>query len=151
MVASAPRRATRSVNILLVEDNPDDVDLTREAFKESGLPTHLHVVEDGVEALAFLRHAHPYAAAPLPDLILLDLNLPKKSGHEVLAEIKTDPALRRIPVVVLTTSAAEADVARAYDLSANCYVTKPVELDDFLSVMHVIERFWREVVTLPAR
>lgn len=139
------------VDILLVEDNPDDVDLTREAFKESGLDNRLHVVEDGVEALAFLRHAARYSTAPVPQLILLDLNLPRKSGLEVLAEIKADPALRRIPVVVLTTSAAEADVARSYDLAANSFVTKPVGLDDFFSVVRVIERFWREVATLPAR
>jgi two-component system, chemotaxis family, response regulator Rcp1 len=139
----------RSVEILLVEDNPDDVDLTIEAFRESHSPSRLHVVEDGVEALAFLRHQGAHADAPRPDLILLDLNLPRKTGYEVLAEVKTDPALRSIPVVVLTTSTAEADVARSYALAANCYITKPVDLDAFFGVVHFVDRFWRSIATLP--
>jgi len=140
---------SRSVEILLVEDNPDDVDLTIEAFKESRSKSHLNVVEDGVEALAFLRRQGVYKAAPRPDLILLDLNLPKKSGHEVLAEVKADPDLRQIPVVVLTTSAADTDVARSYDLAANCFITKPVDLEAFISVVRVVDRFWRDIATLP--
>lgn len=139
----------RSVEILLVEDNPDDVDLTLEAFRESNSQSRLHVVEDGVEALAFLRRQGAYAASPRPDLILLDLNLPRKTGHEVLAEIKVDPELRTIPVVVLTTSAADADVARSYELAANCYITKPVDLDAFFGVVRIVDRFWRDIATLP--
>jgi CheY-like chemotaxis protein len=140
---------SRSVEILLVEDNPDDVDLTIEAFKESCSQSRLHVVEDGVEALAFLRRQGAYATSPRPDLILLDLNLPRKTGHEVLAEIKIDPQLRRIPVVVLTTSAADADVNRSYELAANCYITKPVDLDAFFGVVNLVDRFWRDIATLP--
>jgi CheY-like chemotaxis protein len=141
--------ASRSVEILLVEDNPDDVDLTIEAFKESSSQRRLHVVEDGVEALAFLRHQGAYASSPRPDLILLDLNLPRKTGHELLAEIKIDPELRQIPVVVLTTSAADADVNRSYELAANCYITKPVDLDAFFGVVNIVDRFWRDIATLP--
>lgn len=140
---------TRAVEILLVEDNPDDIDLTIEAFRESSSASRLHVVENGVEALAYLRREGDYAAVPRPDLILLDLNLPKKTGHEVLAEIKTDPNLRRIPVVVLTTSAADADVTRSYDLAANCYITKPLELEAFFGVVRLVDRFWRDAATLP--
>jgi CheY-like chemotaxis protein len=139
----------RSVEILLVEDNPDDIDLTIEAFKESSSESRLHVVEDGVQALDFLRRRGPHADAPRPDLILLDLNLPRKSGHEVLQEIKSDPDLRQIPVVVLTTSAADNDVLRSYELAANCFITKPVDLDAFLYVVRVVDRFWRDVATLP--
>jgi chemotaxis family two-component system response regulator Rcp1 len=139
----------RPVEILLVEDNPDDIDLTLEAFKESSSPSRLHVVENGVDALAFLRRRGPFATAPRPDLILLDLNLPKKTGHEVLAEIKADPRLRQIPVIVLTTSAAEGDVARSYELAANCFITKPVDLDAFFGVVRVVDNFWRDVATLP--
>lgn len=141
--------SSRLVEILLVEDNPDDVDLTIEAFRESQSPSRLHVVEDGVEALEFLRRRGAHADAPRPDLILLDLNLPRKSGYEVLAEVKTDPTLREIPVVVLTTSAAEADVNRSYALAANCYITKPVDLDAFFGVVRVVDRFWRDIATLP--
>lgn len=133
----------RADDILLVEDNPDDVDLTREAFREVGALSRLHVVEDGVEAIAFLRHEAKYADAPTPDLVLLDLNLPKRSGHEVLAAIKRDPALRGIPVVVLTSSAAESDMARSRALGADGYVTKPVDLDDYLRVVHTIDALWR--------
>jgi len=137
----------RAADILLVEDNPDDVDLTREAFREVGATSRLHVVENGIDAIAFLRRQGAYAGAPTPDLVLLDLNLPKRSGHEVLAEIKRDPALRGIPVVVLTSSAAETDVNRSYELAANGYVTKPVDLDDYFRVVRLIDHFWRK--TLP--
>lgn len=140
---------SRPVEILLVEDNPDDIDLTVEAFKESSTLSHLHVVEDGVQALAFLRRQGNYSSAPRPNLILLDLNLPRKSGYEVLQEVKADPELRQIPVVVLTTSSADNDVLRSYELAANCYITKPVDLDAFLSVVRVVDRFWRDVATLP--
>ena len=139
-----PMALERARDILLVEDNPDDVDLTREAFREVGATSRLHVVESGIDAIAFLRREGPYAAAPTPDLVLLDLNLPKKSGHEVLAEIKRDPTLRAIPIVVLTSSAAESDVARSYALSANGYVTKPVDLDDYFRVVRLIDHFWRK-------
>jgi CheY-like chemotaxis protein len=139
----------RPVEILLVEDNPGDVRLTREALREGKIRNHLSVVPDGVEALAFLRRAGRYAEAPHPDVILLDLNLPRKSGREVLAEIKADGQLRRIPVVILTTSADEQDVLRAYELHANCYITKPVDFEQFSTVIQAIENFWLTVVTLP--
>lgn len=132
----------RIARILLVEDNPDDVDLTIEAFRENGFSHELYVVEDGLEALAFLRRQGSHAEAPRPDLILLDLNLPKQSGHEVLAKIKGDPALSTIPVVVLTSSAAEPDVKRAYELAANGYVTKPAGLEEFFGLVRAIDRFW---------
>ena len=137
------------IEILLVEDNPGDAELTSEALTESKLLIRLHVVRDGVEALAFLRREGGFADAPKPDLILLDLNLPRKDGRAVLAEIKQDPALRVIPVVVLTSSHAERDIARAYELNANCYVTKPVDLEQFLTIVHSIEQFWLTVVKLP--
>jgi CheY-like chemotaxis protein len=137
------------VQILLVEDNPGDVRLTRETFKESKILTHLNVVHDGEAALDFLHRSGPYAAAPRPDLILLDLNLPRLGGREVLASIKADEQLRRIPVVVLTSSQAEQDIAASYDLNANCYVTKPVDLDQFMRVVRSIEDFWLTVVKLP--
>jgi two-component system, chemotaxis family, response regulator Rcp1 len=139
------------IEILLVEDSPSDVDLTKEALGEAKVLNHLHVVGDGVAALSFLRREGPYASAPAPDLILLDLNLPKKDGREVLAEIKADPALRRIPVVILTTSQADEDILQSYDLHANCYVTKPVDLDQFVKVVRSIEDFWLEIVKLPTR
>ena len=139
----------RPVSILLVEDNPGDVRLTQEALKESKVLNNLSVVADGVEAMAYLRREREYAAAILPDLILLDLNLPKKDGREVLEEIKSDPALRCIPVVILTTSTAEQDILRSYDLHANCYVTKPVDLEQFIKVVQTIEEFWLTIVTLP--
>jgi CheY-like chemotaxis protein len=135
--------------ILLVEDNPGDVELTREALLESKIHMDLSVVPDGVEALAFLRREGQYAHAPRPDLILLDLNLPKKDGRTVLGEIKQDRSLRNIPVVILTSSQAEQDIVRAYDLHANCYVTKPVDLDQFISIVQSIEQFWLTVVKLP--
>ena len=139
----------RPIEILLVEDNPGDVRLTVEAFKEGKLSNRLSVVEDGVEAVAFLRREGKYGDAPRPDLILLDLNLPKKDGREVLAEIKTDEDLRRIPVVILTISQAEEDIIKTYDLHANCYVTKPVGLDQFMKVVQSIEEFWLSIVKLP--
>jgi CheY-like chemotaxis protein len=139
----------RPVEILLVEDNPGDVRLTQEALHESKLRNNLSVARDGVEALAFLRREGSYAGAPRPDLILLDLNLPRKDGREVLAEVKSDPALRTIPVVVLTTSKAEQDVVQSYNLHANCYVTKPVDLEQFITVVQSIEGFWFSIVTLP--
>jgi CheY-like chemotaxis protein len=136
------------IEILLVEDNPGDVRLTKEALKEGRVRNNLHVAKDGVDALAFLQRTGPYAVAPRPDLILLDLNLPKKNGREVLAQIKQDEQLRHIPVVVLTTSQAEQDVLESYRLRANAYVTKPVDLDQFLKVVRSIETFWLEIVKL---
>lgn len=141
----------RPLVILLVEDNPADVRLTREAFREGKIQNTLHVVQDGVEALAFLRRQGAHAEASRPDLILLDLNLPRKDGREVLADIKDDPLLRRIPVVILTTSRSEADVLRTYDLHANCYVTKPVDLEQFFDVIRSVETFWLVAVTLPSQ
>jgi chemotaxis family two-component system response regulator Rcp1 len=140
----------RPVELLLVEDNPGDVELTREALEEARVRNRLSVVGDGVEALAFLRREGPYAGAPRPDLVMLDLNLPRKDGREVLAEIKQDPELRRIPVVVLTTSEAEKDVLGAYELHANAYIVKPVDLDQFLGVVRSVEGFWLAVVRLPS-
>jgi len=139
------------IEILLVEDDPGDVLITREAFAENKVRNHLSVVSDGEAALSFLRRKGEYADALRPDLILLDLNLPRKAGHEVLAEIKTDPELHRIPVVVLTTSDAEEDVLRSYDLHANAYVTKPVDFDRFLHVVRQIDEFFVTVVKLPGR
>jgi CheY-like chemotaxis protein len=139
----------RPIEILLVEDNPGDVRLTIEALKDGKVSNRLHVVKDGVEALVFLRQEGPYAAAPRPDVILLDLNLPKKDGRQVLEEIKADEHLRRIPVVVLTTSSSEQDILRTYDLHANCYITKPVDLEQFIDVVRGIEDFWLTVVKLP--
>ena len=139
----------KPIEILLVEDNPGDVLLTRKALADAKVRNFLNVVHDGVEALAFLHRTGQYATVPRPDLILLDLNLPKKDGREVLADIKRDPNLRRIPVVILTSSAAEQDVLRAYDLHANCYITKPVDLSKFLSVVQSIEVFWLTIVRLP--
>ena len=139
----------RPIEILLVEDNPGDVRLTIEALKEGKVRNRLSVARDGVEALAFLRRESPHADASRPDLILLDLNLPKKDGREVLAEVKEDARLRRIPVVVLTTSKAEEDILRTYDLHANCYITKPVDLEQFISVVRSIDDFWLSVVRLP--
>lgn len=140
----------KPIEILLVEDNPGDVRLTKEALKEAKVINNLTVLKDGVEALAFLRQEGPYAAAKRPHLILLDLNLPRKDGREVLAQIKADDALRRIPVVVLTTSEDEQDVLKSYNLHANCYVTKPVDLERFIKVVQSIEDFWLGIVVLPA-
>jgi CheY-like chemotaxis protein len=143
--------AGRPIEILLVEDNPGDVRLTQEALKEDKVANNLHVVKDGVEAMRFLRREAPYADAPKPDLVLLDLNLPKKDGREVLAEVKRDPELGRIPVVVLTSSQADEDICRAYRLNCNCYVAKPVDFDQFSRVIKAIDAFWFTVVTLPPR
>lgn len=138
----------RPVEILLVEDNPGDVRLTREALKDAKVVNSLHVVEDGVTALDFLYKHPPYAEAPYPDLILLDLNLPRKDGREVLAEIKSNDTLKNIPVVILTTSHAEEDILRAYNLHANCYITKPVDFAQFATVVRSIENFWLTAVTM---
>jgi len=137
------------VEILLVEDNPGDYRLTKEALHEGKVYNNLHWAKDGVEAIEFLKRRGKYKDAPRPDIILLDLNLPKKDGREVLSEIKSDEELRAIPVVVLTTSKAEEDVLRSYDLHANCYVTKPVDLEQFIRVVQSIDNFWLTVVTLP--
>jgi CheY-like chemotaxis protein len=139
------------IQILLVEDDPGDVLITREAFAENKVQNQLSVVSDGEAAMAFLRREEGFADAPRPDLILLDLNLPRKAGHEVLAEIKSDADLQRIPVVVLTTSDAEEDILRSYDLHANAYVTKPVDFDCFLNVVRQIDEFFVTVVRLPSR
>jgi CheY-like chemotaxis protein len=141
---------SKTIEILLVEDNPGDVRLTREAFKEGKLLNNLTVISDGVEALAYLRQQGEYTNATRPDLILLDLNLPRKDGREVLTEIKADQNLKTIPVVVLTTSSAQEDVTSAYSNHANCYITKPVDLDQFLKVVHSIENFWLSLVKLPS-
>ena len=143
------RKPAPPVEILLVEDNPADVRLTREALKEGKVYNNLHWAKDGVEALEFLRREGRHAAAPRPYIILLDLNLPKKDGREVLQDIKKDDKLKRIPVVILTTSKAEEDVLKSYNLHANCYVTKPVDLEQFIVVVKSIDMFWLTVVTLP--
>ena len=140
----------RAIEILLVEDNPGDVRLTREALKEAKVRNSLSVVSDGVEAMAFLRREGVYSTAPRPDIVLLDLNLPRKDGRQVLAEVKADPELRRIPVVILTTSKAEEDILKTYDLHANCFITKPVDFDQFVRVVQSIEHFWLSIVTLPS-
>jgi CheY-like chemotaxis protein len=140
---------SRPIEILLVEDSPGDIRLTQEVLRDGKIYNNLNVVEDGVQALAFLHKETPYEKAPSPDLILLDLNLPKKDGRAVLAEIKTDEKLRRIPVVILTTSAAEDDIIKAYDLHANCYISKPIDLDQFIQVVKSIEQFWLTIVKLP--
>jgi two-component system, chemotaxis family, response regulator Rcp1 len=141
---------SKTIEILLVEDNPGDARLTREAFNEGRLLNNLTVVGDGVEALAYLRQQGKYVESTRPDLVLLDLNLPKKDGREVLAELKADERLKTIPVVVLTTSDAKEDVTRAYGSHANCYITKPVDLDQFLRVVQSIESFWLTLVKLPS-
>jgi CheY-like chemotaxis protein len=139
----------RLVEILLVEDNPGDARLATEALKDAKVKNNLHWVKDGVEAMAFLRREGKYADAPHPDVILLDLNLPRKDGREVLAEIKQDEDLRRIPVVILTVSGAEEDIIKTYNLHANCYIRKPVDLDQFIEVVKSIDYFWLTIVTLP--
>ena len=148
---SSNENDNQAIEILLVEDNPGDVRLIIEAMIEAKLDNRFHVVEDGVEAMQFLRREGRFGDAPRPDLILLDLNLPKKDGRSVLAEVKTDPDLRRIPVVVLTTSRSEEDVLQAYDMHANAYVTKPVNLEKFMRIVALIDEFWLKVVTLPGR
>jgi len=144
-----PGTTKADIEILLVEDNPADVRLTREALKEAKVHNQLHVVEDGVAAMEFLTGKGEYANSPRPDLILLDLNLPRKDGRQVLEEIKADDRLKRIPVVVLTTSQAEEDIVKSYNLHANCYVTKPVDLDQFITIVKSIEDFWLTIVKLP--
>jgi CheY-like chemotaxis protein len=143
--------AANVTNILLVEDNPADVDLTRLALKDTRMVNRVHVAGDGVEALEFLRQEGPHTSAPRPDLILLDLNMPRMNGRELLAQIKTDPNLRRIPVVILTTSDAETDIVSSYDLHANCFLTKPADLEEFDQVARSIENFWLRLAKLPPR
>jgi len=140
----------KPIEILLVEDNAADVRLTEEALREGKVRNNLHVARDGMEALEFLKRQGKFAKATRPDLILLDLNLPRRDGREVLAEIKNDPELKMIPVVVLTTSSAEADILKSYKLHANCYITKPVDLEQFVSVVKSIDDFWLTVVRLPS-
>ena len=139
----------RPVEFLLVEDNPGDVPLTQEALKDSKVRNNLNILGDGISALSFLRRESPYENAPRPDIILLDLNLPRMDGRELLSHIKADPKLKRIPVVVITSSEAEQDILRTYDLHVNCYVTKPVDLDQFIKVVQSIETFWLTIVQLP--
>jgi CheY-like chemotaxis protein len=141
----------RAIEILMVEDNPGDVRLTQEAMNEARMTTHLSVVVDGVEAMEFLRGEGRFAGSPRPDLILLDLNLPRRDGHEVLVELKSDPDLRSIPVVMLTSSRAEKDVERAYELHANCYIAKPADFQQYMEVVRQIDDFWVSAVTLPRR
>ncbi len=143
------RRSSNARIILLVEDNPADARLTKEAFQETGISHRLYVVEDGVEAMSFLQRKGEYADAVRPELSLLDLNLPKKDGRQVLLEIKSDESLRRIPVVVLTTSVADNDILRAYESQANAYITKPVDMDRFLEIVNAIDKFWFKLATLP--
>ena len=141
----------RPFQILLVEDSPSDTELTIEALQAGDIPCNLSHVEDGVEAMEFLKRENSYAEAPRPDLILLDLNLPRKDGREVLAELKLDPDLRTIPVVVLTTSKDDKDISQAYQLQANCYIAKPVDFEQFVSALRAIEHFWLEVAALPTK
>jgi two-component system response regulator len=143
------KEAVRPIDILLVEDNPGDVRLTQEALKDAKVLTHMNVVHDGVEAMACLLKKGRYVKAIRPDLIILDLNLPKKDGREVLADIKSDENLKRIPVVILTVSKDEEDIMRTYNLHANCYITKPVDLQQFMKVVRSIENFWLTIVKLP--
>lgn len=142
---------THEIEILLVEDNPGDIVLTQEALREGKIRNRLSIAKDGVEAMAFLRREGEFADAPRPDLILLDLNMPRKNGSEVLMEVKSDPDLKTIPVVILTTSDAEQDVLKAYQFNANCYITKPVEFDRFVKVVQTIDEFWLSIVQLPPR
>ena len=142
---------TRLAEILLVEDNPADVRLVQEAFREGGLVNRLHVVNDGEQAMRFLRREDAYSDAPRPDLMLLDLNLPRMNGREVLAEVKADETLCTIPIVILTVSGAEEDISHSYHLRCNCYIRKPVDLDQFIDVVKTIDSFWLTVVTLPPR
>ncbi len=140
---------SRPVEILLAEDNPGDARLTVEGFKDAKVQNNITVVEDGKEALAYLRHEGPYANVALPDLILLDLNMPKKDGREVLAEIKADEVLRRIPVLIFTVSSADKDILEAYNLQASAFITKPIDLDEFITVVKSLEEFWLTIVKLP--
>lgn len=140
---------TTPLHILLVDDNSTDLMIMREAFAHTTLHSVLHTAKNGEEAMAFLRNAHGFAKAPRPDLIILDLNMPRKNGHEVLTEIKSDPLLLRIPVIILTTSQANEDISQAYAAHANCYIRKPVDFDEFEKVMSIIEQFWFDIVILP--
>lgn len=140
-----------SIVILLIEDNPGDVRLTKEAFSGSKFIQHIYDVRDGVEAMAFLHKEPPYEEMPVPDMIFLDLNLPRKNGMEVLKELKEDPKLRFIPVLILTTSSAEKDIFETYSHHANCYITKPVNMDEFFEVAKAIEKFWFNIVILPSK
>jgi two-component system, chemotaxis family, response regulator Rcp1 len=146
-----PRHSLQPIRILMVDDDPADVRLTQEALLEHKVYCDTAVVHDGIEALAYLRHEREYGHVTRPDIILLDLNMPRKDGREVLAEIKADPQLRRIPVVILTTSQADQDILHSYDLGANCYITKPVDLSQLTAVVQAIENFWFTVVKLPPR
>ncbi|MBP9691966.1 MAG: response regulator [Alphaproteobacteria bacterium] len=137
------------INILLAEDNPADVRLTQEAFKDGKISNNLYVVKDGIEAMAFLRKEDKYEKMPYPDLFLLDLNMPRMDGREVLKEVKSDPKLKQIPIIILTTSEAESDVIKSYELHANCYITKPVDFEKFITVVKQIEEFWFSIVRLP--
>jgi CheY-like chemotaxis protein len=148
---STPSNESRTIVILLVEDNPGDASLTQEAMRDSNTTNLMHVVEDGVEAMQFLRRQGRYGDAPRPDLILLDLNLPKKDGREVLSEIKADPRLLHIPVIILSSSDAERDLMHAYQLHASCFVKKAVELEDFFKVLRAVSEFWLATVKLPPR
>jgi CheY-like chemotaxis protein len=141
----------KTMRILLVEDNPADVRLTQEAFKEWHAPVKLDIAQNGIQALSYLRQEPPFESAQRPDIILLDLNLPLMDGREVLRDIKSNPGFKQIPVVVLTTSKAEDDICKSYDLHANCYITKPVEFEDFIRVVQSIERFWLSTARLPAK
>lgn len=144
-------QSLQTIEVLLVEDNAGDIRLTKEALKESNLLIHLNVARDGEEAMAILRREGVHASMPTPDLILLDLNLPRKDGREVLQEIKADTDLKRIPVVVLTTSESDSDILTTYGLHANCYITKPVDMDQFIKIVKMLEEFWFTVVKLPSR
>jgi two-component system, chemotaxis family, response regulator Rcp1 len=148
-MSDSPGTQSGAIEVLLVEDSPGDVRLTREALKDAKVHISLHVATDGIEAMSYLERTGPHVNAPRPDLILLDLNLPRKDGREVLKEIKEDPSLRTIPVVILTTSSSDADVLQSYQLHANCYISKPVDLDGFLKVVQSIDNFWLSVVKLP--
>ena len=141
--------AAKAIEILLVEDNPGDVRLAKEALSESKIHNQVNVVTNGEDAISYLKKENHFANVARPDIVLLDLNLPKKSGREVLSEMKNDPELRRIPVVILTTSKAEEDIFRTYDLHANCYITKPVDMDQFISIVKVLQDFWFTIVRLP--
>lgn len=142
---------SRPINILLVEDNPGDIRLTQEAFKDGKIKNDLNVVMDGEEAVLYLKKVGKYSVAPTPDIILLDLNLPRKDGREVLAEIKEDPSLKCIPVIILTTSSAESDILNTYSHHANCYIMKPVDFNQFINVVRTIEDFWLSIVKLPGK
>lgn len=145
------KRIVETIDILLVEDNLGDVRLTKEALKDAKVLNEVYVVQDGVEAMQFLHKKGSFSSVPQPDLILLDLNLPKKDGREVLAEIKQDPKLKHIPVVILTTSKADEDIIKTYNLHANAYITKPVDLNRFIEIIHTLEEFWFSIVKLPPK